>query len=295
MLEIEVDDACAGQRLDLFLGEHLGSRMAAQRAIADGRVSVDGEPRQKRWSVSVGEIVRVERGIPVERAAVVEQEVVPIAYEDDQIIVVDKPVGVVAHPAPGHPTGTLSQMVAAANPTKDVGLIHRLDRDTSGLLMVALDEDSLRTMRERLQRRDVTREYFALVVGHPKTAEGTVDAPIGRDRQSRTRMSIRTDTPREAVTHFEVIETFADAALLRVRLETGRTHQIRVHLSEIGLPVAGDPVYGRAKVWGLKRQFLHAARLGFEHPSTDQYIEVESVLPSDLQDALERVRRAEKP
>ncbi len=295
MLEVTVVEDSAGQRLDLFLAEHLGSRMASQRAIAEGRVSVDGEIRQKRWSVSAGEIVRIERSRPDSKQQVVEQDVLPSAYEDDHIIVVDKPVGVVSHPAPGHPSGTLSQMVAAANPTKDVGLVHRLDRDTSGLLMVALDEHSLRTMRERLQRREVSREYLALVVGHPKTAEGTVDAPIGRDRQSRTRISIRTDTPRDAVTHFEVIETFADAALLRVRLETGRTHQIRVHLNEIGLPVAGDPIYGRARVWGLQRQFLHAARLGFEHPTTGQHIEVESPLPPDLLAALDRVRRAEKP
>ena len=295
MLEITVDDEAGGRRLDLFLGEHLGSRMAAQRAISDGRVSVDGETRQKRWSVSPGEIVRVQRGITSTVRESVEHEELPTAYVDDQVVVVDKPVGIVSHPAPGHPTGTLSQMVEAAYPTKDVGLVHRLDRDTSGLLMVALDEDSLRTMRDRLQRREVSREYLALVIGHPKTAEGTVDAPIGRDRQSRTRISIRTDTPREAVTHFEVIETFADAALLRVRLETGRTHQIRVHLSEIGLPVAGDPVYGRPGMWGLQRQFLHAARLGFEHPSTDQWIELESELPTDLVEVLDRVRRAEKP
>jgi 23S rRNA pseudouridine1911/1915/1917 synthase len=295
MLEITVNEDCAGQRLDLFLSEHLGSRTAAQRAISDGRVSVDGEYRQKRWRVSIGEMVRVERSAPSQPQKTEENVEIPTAYSDEHVVVVDKPVGIVSHPAPGHGSGTLSQMVEAAYPTKEVGLVHRLDRDTSGLLMVALDDDSLRTMRDRLQRREVSREYLALVVGHPKTAEGTVDAAIGRDRHSRTRISIRTDTPREAVTHFEVLETFADAALLRVRLETGRTHQIRVHLSEIGLPVAGDPVYGRPGLWGLRRQFLHAARLGFQHPSTDEWIDLESPLPEDLEIALERVRRAEKP
>jgi 23S rRNA pseudouridine1911/1915/1917 synthase len=209
--------------------------------------------------------------------------------------VIDKPIGLVAHPAPGHPTGTLSQILEANHPEREIGLVHRLDRDTSGLLVVAFDDSTLRDLRSALQDRTVVREYTALVMGHPRSSEGTVDAPIGRDRNSRTRMSIRTDTPRHAVTHFEVIETLADATLLRVRLETGRTHQIRVHLAEVGLPVAGDPVYGKAGAWSLTRQFLHAARLSFQHPVTGELIDLSSPLPEDLESAFESARRGDRP
>lgn len=294
MIESEVGEEHSGLRLDQFLASGMGSRAAAQRAIADGRVTVDGEARNKRWLVSAGEVVRVvaaaaEAPTPLEVA-----DEIPIVHEDERFLVVDKPAGLVAHPAPGHPTGTLSQAIASRFPGRDVGLVHRLDRDTSGLLIVALDEEALRTLRESLQVRDIVREYAALCVGHPRTAEGTVDAPIGRDRHARTRMSIRTDTPREAITHFEVVETFADSSLLRVRLETGRTHQIRVHLAEIGLPVAGDPVYGRVGLWGLRRQFLHAQRLVLPHPFTGETIELRSELPVDLNLALERARAGER-
>jgi len=295
MTEIVVSESESGSRLDAFLAAHVGSRTAAQKAISEGRVTVDGESRQKRWIVSNSEVVRVASLVPTKREITPTDVTIPVVWSDSHLAVIDKPIGLVAHPAPGHPTGTLSQILEANHPEREIGLVHRLDRDTSGLLVVAFDDSTLRDLRSALQDRTVVREYTALVMGHPRSSEGTVDAPIGRDRNSRTRMSIRTDTPRHAVTHFEVIETLADATLLRVRLETGRTHQIRVHLAEVGLPVAGDPVYGKAGAWSLGRQFLHAARLSFQHPKTGELIDLSSPLPEDLESALESARRGDRP
>ena len=295
MTEIVVSESESGLRLDAFLAAHVGSRTAAQKAISEGRVTVDGESRQKRWIVSDSEVVRVTLLVPTKREITPTDITIPVVWSDSHLAVIDKPIGLVAHPAPGHPTGTLSQILEANHPEREIGLVHRLDRDTSGLLVVAFDDSTLRDLRSALQDRTVVREYTALVMGHPRSSEGTVDAPIGRDRNSRTRMSIRTDTPRHAVTHFEVIETLADATLLRVRLETGRTHQIRVHLAEVGLPVAGDPVYGKAGAGSLTRQFLHAARLSFQHPVTGELIDLSSPLPEDLESALESARRGDRP
>lgn len=292
---IEVAEGDAGERLDRFLAGSFGSRAAAQKAIDAGLVQVDGEQRPKRWTVSAGEVVEflpaVEE-VPVEVGP--QPELEPV-HADEWLVVSDKPAGIVSHPAPGHPTGTLAQILQARFPGREVGLVHRLDRDTSGLLIAALDPETLRELRERLQRREIVREYTALVIGRPKTAEGTIEAAIGRDSRSRTKVSTRTDTPRSAVTHFETVEVFEEATLLKVRLETGRTHQIRVHLSEIGLPVAGDPTYGREGAWGLSRQFLHASRLRFPHPATGESMELHSELPGDLREALALARRGERP
>jgi 23S rRNA pseudouridine1911/1915/1917 synthase len=221
-----------------------------------------------------------------------------IAYEDDDLLVVDKPAGLVVHPARGHRAGTLAQALtgraAGGEDPARAGIVHRLDRDTSGLLVVAKGEAAHRALQAALQERGITREYLALVDGLPPARSGTIDAPIGRDRRVRTRHSIETDDPRVAVTHFEVAEHLAHYALLRVRLETGRTHQIRVHLQAIGHPVAGDPEYGRPGVLGLGRQFLHAAHLAFEHPRTGARVEADSPLPGDLEAALERARAGER-
>jgi 23S rRNA pseudouridine1911/1915/1917 synthase len=207
------------------------------------------------------------------------------------------------HPARGHRHGTLAQALAdrGASGGEDpwrAGIVHRLDRDTSGLLVVAKDEEVHRELKELLGRREITREYVALVEGRPPARTGTIDAPIGRDRRVRTRHSTDTDEPREAVTHFALEEALPRHTLLRVRLETGRTHQIRVHLQAIGHPVAGDPEYGpaggtaTAAALGLERQFLHAARLAFVHPVTGEEVDVTSPLPGDLQAALDRARAA---
>jgi 23S rRNA pseudouridine1911/1915/1917 synthase len=279
-MRVTIADAQVGERLDAVLGEVLGSRSRAQRLIDDGRVTVDGAARPKRHRVHAGEVVDVAEAEEPAPPASAEPAPYSVAYSDDVLFVVDKPAGVVVHPAPGHPTGTLSQALG------QVGIVHRLDRDTSGLLVVARDEDVHRALQQAIQRREVTREYLALVEGRPPARTGKIDAPIGRDRRVRTRHSIETDTPREAVTHFAVERTLADYTLLRLRLETGRTHQIRVHLQAIGHPVAGDPEYGTAGLLGLERQFLHAAHLAFDHPVTGERVEVTSPLPGDLRAAL---------
>ncbi len=205
---------------------------------------------------------------------------------------VDKPGGLVVHPARGHATGTLVQALAGRAAGGEAawraGIVHRLDRDTSGLLGVAKHEEVHRALKSLLATRRLRREYLTLVEGHPSARSGTIDAPIGRDRRDRLRMSIDTDHPRVARTHFEIERLLPDAALLRVTLETGRTHQIRVHLAAIGHPVAGDPLYGTAGLYGLTRQFLHADRLSFPHPVTNETVEVRSPLPADLTAALER-------
>jgi 23S rRNA pseudouridine1911/1915/1917 synthase len=297
-IELTVTEGDAGRRLDALLAEPLGSRSRAGRLIDAGAVRVDGAVRPKRHKVVAGERVTVEEAVeavaPADVGATVDFDV---PYEDEYLLVVDKPAGLVVHPARGHQTGTLAQALEGRNPAPvagdsewRAGLVHRLDRDTSGLLVVAKSDAVHETLKAALQRRDIAREYLALVEGRPPAKSGTIDAPIGRDRRVRVRMSTDTDVPREARTHFELLEALPGTTLLRVKLETGRTHQIRVHLQAIGHPVAGDPEYGRAGLLGLERQFLHAARLAFEHPVTGEPVAVESPLPADLVVALDRAR-----
>jgi 23S rRNA pseudouridine1911/1915/1917 synthase len=283
----------AGARLDAFLAGPLGSRARAQRLIEDGAVRVDGAAVPKRHLLAGGETVTVD--VPAAPPGVEEAAPAPFAvrYEDDDLLVVDKPAGVVVHPARGHRSGTLAQAlagVAAGGEEGRAGIVHRLDRDTSGLLVVARSPEAHRRLKAALQARAITREYLALVEGRPPARTGTIDAPIGRDRRHRTRMSTDTDDPRDAVTHFAVEEALPQTTLLRVRLETGRTHQIRAHLQAIGHPVAGDPEYGTPRRLGLERQFLHAARLRFAQPTTGAEVDVASPLPDDLEAALERAR-----
>ncbi len=272
----------------------MGSRAAAERLLEAGTVLVDGRTRGKSHKLAGGEEIEIEHPA----AAAVEPLAAPldltIAYSDEHLLVVDKPAGVVVHPAPGHRAGTLAQALAAAGAAGGEedrpGIVHRLDRDTSGLLVVARSPQIYDRLQRLVRRRALTREYLALVDGRPRSRRGTIDAPIGRDRHDRLRHSLDTDTPRAAVTHFELEELLPRHALLRVRLETGRTHQIRVHLAAIDLPVAGDPVYGTAGDLGLERQFLHAARLAFAHPATGAAVDVSSPLPPDLAAALEVAR-----
>ena len=221
---------------------------------------------------------------------------IPIVWEDQHLLVVDKPAGLVVHPAGSTRTGTLVQglLEHGAEGGEDddrPGIVHRLDRDTSGLLVVARSNESYVLLQEMIRSREVERTYAALVRGTPQSGSGRIEAPIGRDRRDRTRHSLDTPTPREAVTWFEVRETMRDHALLDVRLETGRTHQIRVHLEAIGLPVSGDPTYGVAGDLELERQFLHARRLVFTHPITQAEIDISSELPEDLSVALALARR----
>jgi 23S rRNA pseudouridine1911/1915/1917 synthase len=297
-LTLDVPETAAGMRLDRFLSEPLGSRARAQALIDAGKVRVDGRARPKRHAVSAGETIIVEAAEPVAAPATVPEVTFGIPFEDDHLLVVDKPAGLVVHPARGHRTGTLAQaLVGRAAGGEDpyrAGIVHRLDRDTSGLLAVAKSDEVHRALKALLASRQLKREYLALVEGRPPARTGTIDAPIGRDRHDRVLMSIDTDEPREARTHFEIERILPEATLLRVALETGRTHQIRVHLAAIEHPVCGDPQYGTAGQYGLGRQFLHAARLAFVHPVTGEEIDVSSPLPADLAAALTRAEAGEK-
>ena len=282
----------AGLRLDAFLAARgaAPSRAAAQRLIEGGRVSVDGAARPKNHRVEEGARIAVE-GAPPEGAGDARPETVPfrVVYEDEHLLVVEKPAGVVTHPAPGHHGVTLSEALPGR-----VRMVHRLDKDTSGLLAVARSDEALAALQRMIKAREVTREYTALVEGHPDAESGTIDAPIGRDRGNRTVMSTRTDRARDAITHFEVVERLPRTALLRVRLETGRTHQIRAHLAAIGHPVVGDRQYGGAASGsriGLGRQFLHASSLMFRHPFSREWVRCESKPPVELSHALDAARR----
>jgi 23S rRNA pseudouridine1911/1915/1917 synthase len=283
------------ERLDRALAgrPEVGSRGLAERLIAEGAVLVDGEARTKSHRLTGGEDVLVE--LPADAAPLVPEEMdLSVVWEDEHLLVVDKPAGVVVHPGAGHDTGTLVHgllaLDAAGGDEERPGIVHRLDRDTSGLLVVARSDTAHERLQESIRRREVERRYVALVKGSPRSRSGRIEAPIGRDRIDRTRHSLDTPTPRDAVTLFEVVELLGPRALLEVTLETGRTHQIRVHLEAIELPISGDPVYGVSGDLELERQFLHAGRLAFDHPVTSERIDVQSPLPEDLAAALERAR-----
>ena len=281
----------AGLRLDAFLAARgaATSRAAAQRLIERGEVTVDGLVQPKNHRLHDGarvSVVLTAAPSPPPEPADVAYDVV---YEDEHLMVVDKPAGVVTHPAPGHHGVTLAEVLPEGS-----RVVHRLDRDTSGLLLVARSEEALVALQRQMKAREITREYTALVEGHPDAESGTIDAPIGRDRGNRTVMSTRTDRARDAVTRFEVVERLPRTTLLRVRLETGRTHQIRAHLAAIGHPVVGDPQYGgtaSGRRIGLGRQFLHASSLMFSHPFTRELVRCESKPPVGLSHALDNARR----
>ena len=289
-------------RLDAFLASSaaLGSRAAAQRVIDAGGVTVDGRRRPKSHRMSAGERVHLEQA--PEAPSEPEHVNFDVVYEDDHLLVVDKPAGLVTHPAPGHSQTTLAEALrgraaGGADPER-AGIVHRLDRDTSGLLVVAKSEEAHARLVGMLARREIERGYIALVSGHPDAASGTIDAALGRDRARRDVVSTRTTRGRPAVTHFEVREWLPRTALLDLRLETGRTHQIRAHMAAIGHPVCGDPRYGGAAAGrriGLGRQFLHAARLMFSHPISGEIVRCESKPPAELRRSLDAARQEPVP
>jgi 23S rRNA pseudouridine1911/1915/1917 synthase len=289
----ETDD---GTRLDRALATRpeIGTRSLAGRLLAEGSVTVDGAARSKSHRLAAGSVV--EFALPKTVPGLQPEPVtVALAYDDEHVLVVDKPAGISVHPGAGVSSGTLaSQLVTlgavGGDDPERPGIVHRLDRDTSGLLLAARSEVVFEALQDALRRREVERRYLALAFGRPRSRTGRIEAPLGRDRRDPTRRSLDTDEPRDAVTWFEVVETFPHHALLDVRLETGRTHQIRVHLGAIDLPVSGDPVYGVGSDLGLERQFLHAHRLRFTHPVSGTGLDLESPLPQDLRDALERAR-----
>jgi 23S rRNA pseudouridine1911/1915/1917 synthase len=295
-LRFSVAEADAGSRLDRALASRpeIGTRSLAERLLRAGDVTVDGARLPKSHRLEAGAVVEVRFPEPP-RGLEPEPVSVRVAYQDDDVLVVDKPAGMPVHPGAGVTSGTLAAQLltlgaVGGDEPERPGIVHRLDRDTSGLLVVARSDETFGALQDAIRRREVERRYLALVRGQPRSRTGRIDAPIGRDRRDPTRRSLDTDEPREAVTTFEVLERLPEHALLGVDLETGRTHQIRVHLAAIDLPIAGDPVYGVRGDLGLTRQFLHAHRLHFRHPVTGAELDLESPLPRDLEDALERAR-----
>ena len=297
-LRFSVAESQVGSRLDRALADRpeVATRSLAERLILDGAVAVDGAPRAKSYRLELDSVVEVEipDAGPGSRLRS-EPATVPVVYEDEHLLDVDKPAGITVHPGAGASTGTLAGQLlglgAAGGDDPDrPGIVHRLDRDTSGLMVVARTEPAFRALQEAIRRREVERRYAALVRGKPRSRTGRIDAPVGRDRRDPTRRSLDTEEPRAAVTRFELVEAMPEHALLDVRLESGRTHQIRVHLAAVDLPVSGDATYGVKGDLGLERQFLHAQRLRFVHPITNVELGLESPLPPDLAQALENAR-----
>jgi len=294
MPQVAVPADAAGQRLDGFLAarEEVGSRARAERLIESGGVLVDGERRPKSFRLAAG--AEISYPAPEQTRTALEpiDLEVPVLHRDEHLLVVDKPAGLLVHPVPGYRGPTLVQALLNELDGEGIrpGIVHRLDRDTSGLLMVARDDRTLARLQAALKRRRIHRSYVALVRGRPPSRRGTIEAPIGRDRRDPTRVSLDSDVARPAVTHFAIAEVLAGRTLLDVELDTGRTHQIRVHLAAVGHAVVGDPVYGHGRELGLERQFLHAARLRFTHPWSEQEVDVRSPLPADLAQALDLAR-----
>lgn len=290
-VELIADEAAGGQRIDVWVSRQLPqlSRSAVQKLCDEGRVAVDGKTVGKSFLLRSGQQVAFTVLPPRETALVAQDIPLEIVYEDNHLLVVNKPKGMVVHPAPGNPDGTLVNALLAhckgglsgINSVLRPGIVHRIDKDTSGLLIVAKDDAAHQGLAEQIKSHSFRREYEAVVYGGFREDEGTVDAPIGRDPKERKRMAVTARNAREAVTHYRVLTRYAGFTHLRLQLETGRTHQIRVHMAYLGHPVAGDPVYGPKKVIALLQgQCLHAKYIGFTHPITQQYLEFESELPA---------------
>ena len=299
-MTVVVDDRGAGGRLDVVLAlvPDIGSRSQAAALISAGAVTIAGSVPAKSYRPREDDIVEIVLPQEVDDALVAEDIELDILFEDEWLLVVDKPAGMVAHPARGHAQGTLVHALLghgiAGGDSFRPGIVHRLDKDTSGLLVVAKDREVHRRLTRMIRAREVERRYLALVHGKVTAPSGTIDAPIGRDPQRRKTMAIDGAGAREAVTTFVVRERVGEFTLVDVRLETGRTHQIRVHFLAIGHPVVGDPTYARRDPQCVGRQFLHSYLVRFVHPVTGAEVRVESPLPPDLAAVLERVRSADQ-
>ena len=296
---LQVSEADAGARLDAYLARALKdlSRSAAARAVAEGRVLVNGKAPGKSHKLAAGEQLAFTPGTPAPLAAAPQAIPLDVVYEDGDVIVVNKPSGLVVHPAPGHADGTLvnallhhcGDSLSGVGGALRPGIVHRIDRDTSGLIIAAKNDYAHRALAAQLADHTLARTYECVVVGSPREDRGTVDAPIARDRRDRKRMAVSPDG-RRAVTHWEVLARYPGYAHLRCRLETGRTHQIRVHMAYLGHPILGDTVYGAKKpVPGLTGQCLHAVGLRFLHPRTGERIALTCLLPEEFSALLRRL------
>ena len=293
-----------GERIDKFLSCRLEevSRSYIQKLIKEGHVSVNGKPVKANYKLGAGDEISVE--IPEAKEPDILPEDIPldILYEDQDILVVNKPKGMVVHPAAGHYSGTLvnalmyhcKDSISGINGVMRPGIVHRIDMDTTGSLLVCKNDEAHRILAEQLKEHTIRREYHAIVYGNIKEDTGTVDAPIGRHPTDRKKMSINHKNGKQAVTHYEVLERFGNFTYIRCRLETGRTHQIRVHMASLHHPLLGDEVYGpssRPPFPGLKGQVLHAKILGIYHPATGEYMEFDAPLPQYFVDLLQKLRR----
>ena len=300
-LKLTIDSAMTG-RIDKELAHHMAdiSRSQLQKWIEDGNVTVNGEKVKPKYKLVVGDRVVVQPKKPQKIDLEPENIPLDIVYEDDDVIVVNKPQGMVVHPAPGHPNHTLVNALLYHSPLSTIngefrpGIVHRIDKDTSGLLMIAKNDLAHRSLAAQLKAKTNEREYVALVHGVIKEERGTIDAPLGRSKKDRKKQAVVEDG-RHAVTHFKVLERFQHYTLVSCRLETGRTHQIRVHMKYIGHPLAGDPLYGPRKTLPGNGQYLHARLLGFKHPRTGKQMTFTSPLPEYFQKMIDHLEKTDRP
>ncbi|NOV03395.1 RluA family pseudouridine synthase [Paenibacillus planticolens] len=302
VVEWTVDKQYANERIDKFITEALEedvSRTLVQQWVKDGHVKVNEKTIKPNYKLSEQDIITLQIPDPQGVELVAEDIPLNVVYEDGDVIVINKQRGLVVHPAPGHYSGTLVN--ALMHHCKDLsgingelrpGIVHRIDKDTSGLIMSAKNDKAHASLAEQLKAHTVNRKYIALVHGNLQHDQGTIDAPIGRDSHDRKMYTVTEKNSKHAVTHFVVLERFGDFTLVELKLETGRTHQIRVHMKFIGHPLVGDPMYGKSKGMLMDGQALHAAILGFEHPRTGEWLQFEAPIPSDMEHLLQTIRKS---
>ncbi|MQR96596.1 RluA family pseudouridine synthase [Fictibacillus phosphorivorans] len=290
----------AGNRIDKVLSDVQDdwSRSQIQNWIKDKIVLLEGKPVKSNYKCVAGDAIEIDIPEPEVLDVVPEEMNLDIVYEDSDVLVVNKPRGMVVHPAPGHYSGTLVNGLMAhckdlsgINGVLRPGIVHRIDKDTSGLLMVAKNDKAHESLVNQLKAKTTTRVYKAIVHGVMPHDQGTIDAPIGRDKSDRQKMTVTDENSRDAVTHFNVIKRFTNYTFVECQLETGRTHQIRVHMKYIGFPLAGDPKYGPSKTLQIEGQALHAQTLGFDHPTTGEYMEFEREIPADMMELLDLLEK----
>ncbi|WNR47030.1 RluA family pseudouridine synthase [Paenibacillus roseipurpureus] len=299
-MEWTVEPPFANERIDKFITEALEediSRTLVQQWVKDGHATVNGRTVKANHKLSVNDLISLQ--IPEPQGVELVGEDIPlnVVYEDSDVIVINKQRGLVVHPAPGHYSGTLvnalmfhCQDLSGINGELRPGIVHRIDKDTSGLIMSAKNDRAHASLAEQLKAHTVNRKYIALVHGNLQHDQGTIDAPIGRDSHDRKMYTVTEKNSKTAVTHFVVIERFGDFTLVELKLETGRTHQIRVHMKFIGHPLVGDPMYGKSKGMLMEGQALHAAILGFKHPRTGEWMQFEAPIPPDMDNLLQTIR-----
>ena len=297
-----VEDVDAGKRLDSFLAEKNTAKYTRSfigKMIEENLVLYNGKPSKASTKIKTGDRIELFEKEPEPLAVRGEEIPLEIVYEDDDLMVINKPRGMVVHPAPGHTSGTLvnavlshaGESLSSINGVLRPGIVHRIDKDTSGLILVCKNDFSHKALAKQLEEHSITRRYHAICSGRLKEEQGTVSAPIGRDEKNRKQQAINYKHGKEAITHYRLLENLQNASLLECRLETGRTHQIRVHMKSIGHPLLGDPLYGPKKnLYAIKGQALHAMVLGFVHPRSEEYMEFSADYPEDFQKLLNKLR-----